>query len=373
MAESEENEVLVTAQRGHLVAGEIIYVRGRKSVVVDVDFPNVYWRYYDDEVVKHRSYNVNPAMFQVPEGTPEIDLFAKNAMNSALEFTDSEGDDDQFNGGDHEDYPDYPSDDDDPEFEAHEGFDLGDVQDALNVDIIQGEGDQMDDQEPDSGVVPFPDPSNLQANLVSAFIGRKPKFLLSKISRETIEISETDVDRSQGIHIEHCSDLHVTVSHKVSNISINDCEKLVLVFPGVVSSLEMLRCCGSKVIVKERCSSIVVEESEDIHIAFSKDQETVKTVSRLTDRLIIGALNTSDLRELVESSPMISDLATTVVSALSNTQDQDVIIANIDQEKSQLSPEESKLQLLSKWVPEESKFSFQILQRDSGIAGMPIL
>jgi hypothetical protein len=91
-------EQLVEAQRGHLEVGEAVYVRGRKAVIIDVDYPNVFWRFVGEQVVKHRSHQTAPKeLFQVTAGTP-VRQIRKNTTSSMVDFTDSDNDDEEIHG-----------------------------------------------------------------------------------------------------------------------------------------------------------------------------------------------------------------------------------------------------------------------------------
>jgi hypothetical protein len=88
-------ETLVEAQRGHLEVGQMIYVRGRKAVVIDVDYPIIFWRFQGEQVVKHRSHHAT--LFQVPAGTP-IRQIRKNTTSSMVDFTDSDNEEEEVHG-----------------------------------------------------------------------------------------------------------------------------------------------------------------------------------------------------------------------------------------------------------------------------------
>jgi hypothetical protein len=78
--------------------GQAIYVRGRRAVVIDVDYPIVFWRFNGEQVVKHRSHQTVPKdLFQVPFGTP-IRQVRKNTTSSMVDFTDSDNDEDEVHG-----------------------------------------------------------------------------------------------------------------------------------------------------------------------------------------------------------------------------------------------------------------------------------
>lgn len=65
-AEAEvEADELIAAQIDDLTIDNAIYVRGRPARIVSLDFPLVFWRFDDEDVVKHRSFNQSRALFQV--------------------------------------------------------------------------------------------------------------------------------------------------------------------------------------------------------------------------------------------------------------------------------------------------------------------
>jgi hypothetical protein len=60
-----EADELIAAQIDDLTIDNAIYVRGRPARIVSLDFPLVFWRFDDEDVVKHRSFNQSRALFQV--------------------------------------------------------------------------------------------------------------------------------------------------------------------------------------------------------------------------------------------------------------------------------------------------------------------
>jgi hypothetical protein len=87
---------LIQAERAHLQPGQLVYIRGKEALLIDVDFPNVFWSFTGEEVIKHRSFNANPKMFQVTKGTVASLNKRKQTTGSEQEWTDSDNDDEAF-------------------------------------------------------------------------------------------------------------------------------------------------------------------------------------------------------------------------------------------------------------------------------------
>ncbi len=73
-----------------LQVDSFIYVRGRAALVVNVDYPLVFWRWQDEGdsgVVRHRSFISSKELFQVAQHVSQL---ARVSQGPASDFDESD-------------------------------------------------------------------------------------------------------------------------------------------------------------------------------------------------------------------------------------------------------------------------------------------
>eukprot|EP00475_Leptophrys_vorax_P028665 TRINITY_DN4162_c0_g1_i2.p1 TRINITY_DN4162_c0_g1~~TRINITY_DN4162_c0_g1_i2.p1 ORF type:complete len:418 (-),score=125.50 TRINITY_DN4162_c0_g1_i2:106-1335(-) len=397
---------LVQAEKNHLEVGQLIFVRGRKAVVVDVDFPNVYWRFYGDEAVKHRSYFVNPKIFQVPVGTP-LRSGRKNTNTSVIDFTDSDDDDHPSRGvpppvspSDFSEAVDFSQA---PEFAANFGdadassntspnsaaavnaaLDaFADKPNTSNNDFASSSSSAQDgvvvlsskppaaqvsenlttekpheesNNSEEAGIGKYPDPKTAKKNVMLAFAVRKPKLSVrdqhgpDPFSKALHAISP---DLTQGVIVEKSDNIILKSQTKLANLNIVDCTGIEVDIPGSVSAVELLRCKDITITCRNFATTFQVERSERILFRFPNDSKDVKLVSVGCPQ--VKALTFDPVPDADDSKFFIND-------ETSKSLDLDAKLTELGLLGEEGTPQ---IEILTRWNSVTKEFEVQALQRDN--------
>jgi len=97
-------------------------------------------------------------------------------------------------------------------------------------------------------------------------------------SAEAVEVLSS-VRAPQSASLEHCSRMRFSLPHKISQLTLLDCEDVDVDLFGVISSVELIRCRRTTVRVQHTAQTFSLDDSDSCAILFPGRQERVLFVS----------------------------------------------------------------------------------------------
>lgn len=203
-------------------------------------------------------------------------------------------------------------------------------------------------------------------NVMASFMARKPKWIVRERAPPKADASgdkkwvETLVspDPSQGVLVEKSEGVILKSNKKIANLNIVDSERIRVEIPGVVSSVEFLRCTDVTIVCSNFGTTFSVEKCEKVLLKFPSDSKDVKIVT-----LQSLGVKVAVFEKQVGSFDEEKDWPMTEVAVL----DIDQRIVELGLKGEEGSP---AVEILSKW--DNDAFETHVLQREQ-TSKMPVL
>lgn len=217
LSSSSDPVVLVAARPEHLQVGRTVYVRDQRAVIVEMDFPNVFWCFDGGERVKHRNYEIDRDLFQVVQGT---EVVKDPAVSRSL-------------------FPANPS-----------GRPAADGHDSDDAD---------DEPEGDDAAV------ETVANGLMSMLSVRPRAL--EYVNEADAFVENAATNSR-VHLLQCQRSSFQFFNRLAHAFLESCNDCVVEYPSCISSVEILKCFATRLHCGETCGTVTIESSSDIALSF---------------------------------------------------------------------------------------------------------
>lgn len=277
---------LVQADVHDFVGGNEIFVRGRPAVCLRLDYPHVYWQWasdvaagVEDAIELHRSCSATPALFQVRQD-------AKRSAHSEQAHGGVSG------GHHHHDHDDGLSSDEDvdehvEEAEAAARMQRIQLEAAAAAEAAANGGAAADSaaEQPSAvavsagaGGAVAAGSVGARASLMSMFSRRPERAIFSGV-HDAPAVETIHATAPQSVSIEKSSRSRFLVPHKVSQLTLLQCEDLEVEFFGVISSVELIRCARCIVKCQRSAATYTIDESDSCTLMFPGRQERVMVVS----------------------------------------------------------------------------------------------
>jgi len=96
------------------------------------------------------------------------------------------------------------------------------------------------------------------------------KTIYEKLEDDTVKC---DVPYPGAVHIEKCIKTTFTLEKKVSNITLVDCENVILSFSSVNSKVDIFRSVACEITCTGTCSLYILDSCKNVKITFGNDKE----------------------------------------------------------------------------------------------------
>lgn len=288
----ESQVALVAADPLDFFPGNDLFIRGRAAVCTRFDYPHVYWRWADEETPtesseKHRSYSCTPHIFQVAAD--------KKCRSEDDSIAPTQGIDDS---SDEEEVV---------ERQVAEEFSAGADNSAV-VPSTGAPGGADDDEVVTS--TPVNTEAAARASLMSMFSRRPEKVLVSHVTDAADQA--INAAAPQSVSIDNSARASFRIAHKVTSITLLNCEDVELEFLSVISSVELIRCRRCVIRCTQTCGTFTLDDAEACSVHFPGYQSRVMLVSTGSSGTTLVAVPggnppPSDDLELEEKAPALDE------------------------------------------------------------------
>lgn len=249
--------------------GDAISVRGRDAIVENIDLPLLHWRFVGDYAVYHRSLKDDGKMFAIPLKKYQSPFHVGSQIIVSHEGQSRRG---VING---------------PTKDGYVPILFEDEKDVISYEPEE----DIHPFDPSTSHETFPEPADILQGLMVAYESHPKKEIFENLGN--FHHLPIHVKFPDSVHFENCTESKITLLHKVSAVTLINCEGIQLHFSSVISSFDVIRSKNCEFHCRNVCRSYLLEDCKRISILFPETHEKkpVLFIANKCDDITLSAMS----------------------------------------------------------------------------------